>query len=139
MSKEILELIENVDHRDTDALDEIDARVCLYLHYPDKSYRSHSRGPKQRGWQIVFLSDDGKKKCMNKDFPTRSRDALKAIRPEGWRFFVHNVYNHQRHLVYVCVVHNNISSIDGYQLPTEELAELHAIIQAIQWERDNNE
>lgn len=64
---------------------------------------------------------------------TRSRDALKSIRPEGWGFSISHLN---------AVVAYRINDTGGFdyalqtqKLPTEELAELHAIIQAIEWER----
>jgi len=135
--KQILELIENVDPSDTDTLDEIDARLhCLvngreFFEVHDGSRYFYF---KPAGETKTF--DDNRAISLAPKY-TRSRDALKSIRPEGWRFFVHNMDDYRRKLVYACLSHNSNTSIDGYQLPTEELAELHAIISAIQWERDN--
>lgn len=72
---------------------------------------------------------------------TRSRDALKSIRPEGWLPFCGN-----RHKLngdkpfYFGFIHPKQkigSQVISEDLPTEELAELHAIIQAINYERLN--
>lgn len=110
--KEILKMIEEVDPSDTAKLDEIDARVWCCL----------------MGCRF---------ESMNHPY-TRSRDALKAIRPEGWRWWVSqqddnagtwNAGCQQQHVPYHVMLEG------GFK--TEELAELHAILQAIQCERDN--
>jgi hypothetical protein len=73
VAKEILEMIEAVDPGDSAKLNEIDARVKRYL----------SNGV----WNQTYYE---KKLKDGRWFPepqyTRSRDALKAIRPEGWQF-----------------------------------------------------
>lgn len=133
-AKKILELIESVRPDDVETLDEIDARVWCYLN----SYLFLS-------FEMVTVGDRGENKELSFDFetqrgdeesylkryiksPTRSRDALKAIRPDG----------------VVPVVSYYPEGFEGYcvgskghspRLPTEELAELHAVIQAIEWER----
>jgi hypothetical protein len=68
---------------------------------------------------------------------TRSRDALKAIRPEEWYIDL----TQRKHWNEAIVGHrpSNTGSLQEVltspRLPTEELAELHAIIQAIEYER----
>lgn len=103
MIQDILKMIETVSPDDTEKLDEIDARVwvCLHLqgdfnisinggiiYYRHNSWPEDARTILQHPFQ-------------NPEY-TRSRDALKAIRPEG-------------------------------------LAELHAILQAIEFERTKND
>lgn len=103
-AQEILKMIEEVDPSDETKMDEIDLSVAKYL--------------KQHKIWIGIV--------------TRSRDALKAIRPDGWfgmiRFF--GEYS-------VCNINHvhPFGNADSQHLPTEELAELHAIIQAIEYER----
>src|SRR5262249_23630579 len=68
---------------------------------------------------------------------TRSRDALKAIRPEGW--FIGNMREYASR-EFMCGLYQRSSAemeIVSGDLPTEELAELHAIVQAIEYERRN--
>lgn len=72
---ELLKLIENVDPTDTDALDEIDARVCCYY---DQSFtlETYNNGKNfairdKYGWSGAPIEY------------TRSRDASKRIRPQG--------------------------------------------------------
>jgi hypothetical protein len=114
-AQKILNLIENVDPNDSAALDEIDAKTHMFWmdcqDYPAPSWPS-----------------------MGKPKYTRSRDALKSIRPDGWAFEISALQD-----AYVCHLNStNISfrfDIDSAELTTEELAELHAIIQAIAHER----
>lgn len=70
------------------------------------------------------------------------RNALKAIRPEGWYFDITN----EDDLVYCgaykpngYVYKKNFIFLESPTLLTETLAELHAIIQAIEWERNNEQ
>lgn len=67
-----------------------------------------------------------------------SRDALKELRPKGWDITVRTGDND---LGCICTIHkwidNTRHSYVSPILPTEELAELHAIIQAINFERSN--
>lgn len=70
-----------------------------------------------------------------------SRDALKAIRPDGWMFDISHVNSG---LDWGCEMQNLETGVYvGYThgtdpcFATEELAELWAIISAIEWERNN--
>jgi hypothetical protein len=144
----ILKMIETVDPPDTAKPDEIDALVWYWL----------------RGATFVRVTDDGtvafcemglRGSVINEaDFPnySRSRDALKAIRPEGWMFRVSRAgifhgpeqkFAFHKWGPWECVADTAHFTITQYQLvaeaPTEELAELHAIIQAIAYERRNVE
>lgn len=121
MSNEILKLIENVDPSDTDALDEIDLLVEDYVYIPMGV--------------CPAIKWPWKKNPKPEIKYTRSRDALKAIRPE-WKFSM----SHSPPVeLYHCILQRNMGGpselIDWARsrwLPTEELAELHATIQAIQ-------
>lgn len=136
MSKDLLKLIETVNPDDTAMLDEIDARVDCYLKKinPDELWL---HGGKRRPAHL----DNHFRKTLY----TRSRDLLKKIRPEGWS--VDTVSALKDDCLYFDaiiwkigeVLKGRLLTTKGGFLPTEELAELHAIIQAIQWERDNNE
>jgi len=130
--------IENVSHDDTAQLSEIDARVWCWL--SGKMYSYAGRGEdkvhkvrkdiKIRGLHMYLV--EGRKEAFPvpafKNY-TRSRDALKAIRPVGYKTFqiTYNVAGR-----YTCFAGRRFDMIS---LPTEELAELHAIIQAIEFER----
>lgn len=141
----ILKMIENVDPADTQTLDEIDARVWFFNN------------------DATFVSANAFKGCVfgytgRHNFPepeysetfeiggqsgftapqyTRSRDALKSIRPDGWCFSVIATNPTFRHCISTQIKKDG-SFEDCCQSPrllTEELAELHAIIKVIEWER----
>ena len=106
----ILKMIETVDPSDTVEMDKIDIAVGDYV--------------------------DGQ--WYGRQF-TRSRDALKAIRPKGWNFAMLPLSD----FTFLCQAsHGDPNRTDGPEsdhLGTEELAELHAIIQAIAYERQLSE
>lgn len=128
---EILKLIETVDPSDTAKLDEIDARVCIYLRPKKAAHLASSiAGFREKGTprptDLELLS--GRVEQV-----TRSRDALKQIRPEGdWSYASEGCG--QSHWFDMNL---NGWSTTQFGLPTEELAELHAIIQSLEWERNN--
>jgi hypothetical protein len=113
----ILKMIETVDPADAAKLDEIDARVFDF---------AHGQGMAQTAVNV------GKTHGIPSGIPqySRSRDALKAIRPEGWRFICWPKH---------CDALGPRAELLADRLPTEELAELHAIIQAIEYERRHGE
>jgi len=132
--EEILRMIESVDPSDTAKLDEIDARVYLFV--------------KNGGWMtrdgVAFY---GGEPTMKSDYPqyTRDRNALKSIRPalHQWRIYV-DYSDLDGGAPSKCEVY--ISTGTGLYLEfeskwhyTEELAELHAIIQAINHERKESD
>ncbi len=134
----IKKMIETVDPNDTAKLDEIDARVGFYLG-EHKNLQEYYQGKDQNAKieHAIFWGHITKY--------TRSRDALKAIRPEGYMWTVEcrvndvsrcqawsNVANHP-------TFYGRKSANTNEGLPTEELAELHAILQAIAYERSQNE
>ena len=159
---EILKTIEEVSPDDTAKLDEIDARVWCYLKVVDYvGLRSvnylgrqwpHYAGGKTYGRKGEFYA------CPEPSLNyTRSRDALKVIRPEGWYLTIDD-FNippmNKGGWVSVlsqgggkkCFVGRSQSFINKaavklgafaeYKyLPTETLAELHAIIQALEYDR----
>ena len=129
-------MIEQVDPNDTDKLDEIDARVAKYLN-PDCEI-----GKDENGWFIT------EQKVIT-DYPTnfsRSRDALKAIRPSNWKTEI-NILNsvHLESEWSHCKIYRTKGNgrIDeeffSPELKSEELAELHAIIQAIEYESEQGD
>ncbi len=128
----ILELIENVDVNDSAALDEIDARVWCYKE--NIPYLSHSYND-----MGVWIENEEGKECYVKNYLTinytRSRDALKAIRPSDPKnFFV--TIGQDYCTSWQCDIEWNESEFQAVA-STEELAELSAIIQAIAHERSN--
>jgi len=141
----ILEMIESVKPDDSDTLDEIDALSHLYISkdvvdcgkqiFIDRGLWAVRKTKlldcqmfrKKGSWFEVsdlFICGDFIKY-------TRSRDALKAIRPEGWVGWIWSC-----HAENSCKLNNGVKFTNSPGLPTEELAELHAIIQAIEWERN---
>lgn len=128
---DILKMIEKVDPSDTAKLDEIDARVWALLN----------------GFEIDRMDEIGSawakpRNIHHSEYPryTRSRDALKAIRPEG---YVSGAFPETKYGDVGECFHGYCQSeshafetlIDFDALPTEELAELHAILQATEYER----
>lgn len=143
--KQILELIENADPTDTEALDKIDVLVTEYIGV--SGCLDKYGNPCSWEDQKSFLKKHG----VNPGIPyTRSRDALKTIRPEGVQFSM--LHSPPINGFQCCVAFSDGAtlrkefhspwrrSVDGkpnYDIDgfTEELAELHAIIQAIAHER----
>ncbi len=136
---EILRMIEEVDLNDTAKLDEIDARVWCYLYRPDKEFcgvdKYHFRYKGEDQYEVSISYQDTP---TLKQF-TRSRDALKAIRPEGWWFSITPNDFDKFDVVGFRQKEIMVNATRTRFFPTEELAELHAIIQAIAYERKNNE
>jgi len=140
--EEILKMIESVDPSDTAKLDEIDARVtCLVkgITFIKPNIITHKdRGQMVTGWRT---SEGDKSRIGFCRRYTRSRDALKAIRPEGWMVCGH--YALATALGYTFSLHEKKAGgkqvIGGGLIKTEELAELHAIIQAINHERKESD
>jgi hypothetical protein len=139
----ILKMIETVDPYDTAKLDEIDALVWCYLknvHFVEHG-KNHLKfkSDKHLDHEEYYYSI-----TRNSNIPqyTRSRDALKAIRPEKVSCTI-TTYPSMWHAQ--CTANywlNGTKSFDEHYtfvspdtLPTEELAELHAVIQAIAHER----
>ena len=149
--KKILTLIENVDPQDNAALDEIDARVWCWLEDCKFKRMLNNKYPTLSASKFSFYEDDqiyyklvsGIRYCT-------CRDALKAIRPEGYLFTIQKEYhsvgntNPTKTINWFCLISSvdrcKIPSFksDPISMPTEELAELHAIIQAIAWERQSD-
>lgn len=119
-SEQILRMIETVDPNDSAKMDEIDSLVYNFL-YP----------PRIISESVKVVT------CSKFDSYTRSRDALKDIRPDLWVFectvstdMDHKLIGHG-----CCGYRYMGDDLESFDLPTEELAELHAIIQAIDYER----
>lgn len=127
----ILRMIESVDPADTETLDQIDVLVTEYAtpnHFPVDGNGNPCTWEQQK----AFLIRNG----VNPAFPfTRSRDALKAIRPEGWELVIRT----KDGFVFIEKI-NDKDNIPwklflSLKRQSEELAELHAIIKAIAYER----
>jgi len=147
-AQEILKMIESVDPSDTAKLDEIDARVWLYLKHKISDFggviypRLGAPFFKYQ-WQPTYNAEarSGPAQKEQRSFGnipeyTRSRDALKAIRPEGWicqGFFYNPATNVCGYNFSPPTRHCVFTGDNGYG--NEELAELRAILQAIEYER----
>lgn len=130
---EILRMVETVSPDDTAKLDEIDARVLCYLNNWEFKQFEGSWIRCVGGYKFLRSND-----CFYRSREyTRSRDALKQIRPEGWEFNIERIANPTQRFKYQCIAFRPGSLIELTENagPTEELAELHAIIQAIKFER----
>lgn len=116
-AQEILRLIETVDPSDTAKLDEIDARVAFFV----------------QGFK--WGDDHAVARFLLNPYPkyTRDRNALKEIRPEDGYLKVERDNRNDLWFAEIWVDRGHIMQTHG--LPKEELAELHAIIQAIEYER----
>src|SRR6185503_4501272 len=126
-AQEILRMIEEVSPDDTAKLDEIDWRTDCYLRNTEYPFKA---------WQICAEPNPESEYDNARPLYTRSRDALKAIRPVGWMFETRLFCNTQgeKNLGYGGLAYKNKNRIETPYL-TEELAELYAIIQAIAHDR----
>lgn len=157
---ELLKLIEEVDPSDIDKMDEIDDLVAVYIGLYE--WVTLDNGDKVLfgvGWKgrLKERNVDVAKVMLKtaKEFKsdgiiyatdrfrryTRSRDALKSIRPEGWYIWIQqNGNGYRSHLRDFPFVGNRDKLRskcfeNQFTAPTEELAELHAILQAIAYDR----
>ena len=125
MSEEILKLIEAVDPSDTPKLDEIDCAVWFII--------THGSLPETP----IPVLRNFKESPWGLDKYTRSRDALKSIRPEGWSFQGARQADDGTFWAELRKGYQTSYEVAKVsKCKTEELAELHVIIQAIQWERN---
>lgn len=136
---EILVMIEQVDVADDLQLDKIDALVNFYA----------ACIPSVRETVNVERFIAARIRLQDNPKYTRSRDALKAIRPEGWyinlepRFMCGRFDNGMGFFAFAIkqtggevIQEATFAQLGGVLLKTEELAELAAIIRAIAYERE---
>lgn len=129
----ILDMIETVDANDSVKLDEIDARVWCYLRNATILYVQDRQIRYQTKNKHIYEGYRHFGKTTAKY--TRSRDALKAIRPDFKNTFL--TITKDFDFGWICDIENpDKFQLTTKTLPTEELAELHAIIQAIAYERN---
>lgn len=141
-AQEILNLIKTVDPADIAKMDEIDARVWCYLNHDTHEFLGRGKFE----YSYADPNQDAESGIYNTraEKYTRSRDVLKTIRPSGW--YVGGIYDDaatgQYDNGYYFILRNKLKTGEtarhqmAYGMPTEELAELHAIIQAIEYERN---
>lgn len=126
---EMLRMIETVSPDDTAKLDEIDARVYLeYTELGQSLVKFHDKDISLALKHAIHFEHAEKY--------TRSRDALKAIRPNGWQLEVQEGFSVNGWRAGLMKRSDKLELVTAY-LPTEELSELHAIIQAIEYDRSN--
>jgi len=97
------------------------------------------RWAKKYWWKTIRTPEEDAELIQVEDFIgrseryTRSRDAIKKIRPDGWRVKDYFVTDSG----WDCWLDKwgDKPLLGVEDLPTEELAELHAIIQAIEYDR----
>ena len=126
----ILTLLEAVDDNTTDeTLDEIDAqfwclRKGLEFMYADDEYVEYMC-PLENTQHTALFSI----KC------TRSRDALKAVRLKGW--FIHVDAFSESLSEFSARGWSGAHIVNTPMLHTEEIAELHALVQTYMWSDGN--
>lgn len=114
--KTIFKMIEEVSPDDTDKLRLLDEKVWKFIQNVPESLLPD-----------IYI-------CPRY---STSRDALKAIRPEGWQIsFIHEYGSGWQSCMESEFSYGDVETHNFF--PTEELAELWAIISAINWEREND-
>ena len=141
--EEILKMIEEVDPSDTAKLNEIDARVWCFINQK-KYYGQMQKASLVDRKCFAYGNDAGPthwcvvgERALNvwfADLYTRSRDALKAIRPEGYAVKVESsLFKNE---CFAWLLSEDMNTVfRAINMPTEELAELSTILQAINYER----
>ena len=131
MSEELLKMIETVDPEDSTAIEEIEARyICFKMRdvYEGITYdTSTDETPMAKGKNGAYYF---------KNYAT-SRDVLKGERPKGW-CITNSVWFHPSGNGACSKIRLDYKEIKTPDLPTEELAEFHAIIQAITYQRNED-
>lgn len=130
--KELLKLIEETSaHAAQEISDDLDSRVWCWLHNRQREY---------------FLRNNARLLCVKSlgiDIPdicpelSRSRDALKTLRPEGV-FGIYQILAKHSWFVATLAIKQPDETFQYFESPrllSEELAELHVIIQAIGFQR----
>lgn len=135
--EQILKMIRTYDPENRLGMKEINARVYAFLNlqgdfqvsFSDGGsvYYRHNSWPNDASTVLLHLFDS-----FNY---TTSRDKLKEIRPDGWRFEIYPDTEEGWTCYMTSVRKDKENQFSAYYLPTEELAELYAIIQAIDFER----
>lgn len=124
----ILSLIESVDPDDTKALDEIDLLMAEFLGFETaRNVTNEDDLPPLN----MIVHDNGNIGFIDKY--TRSRNALKRIRPSGFRIWRMEQRGNIKTFIQAGLDQSDL--LFDTPLLQEELAELHAIIQAIEYER----
>ena len=113
----ILDLIESLHYLDIDGFDYIDEAATLFF------------------WDMPITL--GAMAGLKENY-TRNLNALKNVRPKNWHFDIISSIGSKQSWK-CCLRHNkHYFVVESPDLQTEGLAILHATIQAIMWERDND-
>ena len=135
----ILRMIEEVDPKDEKVLLDINARVWAFMNLTG-DFKIHFDGEGRAYYRHNSWAAEHQSILRHTfDMPkyTTSRDAIKSIRPDGWMVYdcsqdyVTGVWNY----ALVSPEHKSENACYANEMLTEELAELHATIQAIAYER----
>lgn len=134
----VLSLIEKVQSNDQiDLLNEIDARVDCII--KNREYIHHEIG-KFGLLSYKYKCDEPPPKthlgtawCVGSPLYSRSRDALKVIRSSEWHYSL--ISDGTNKAIYF--FNGECFTSPHSRLPTEELAELHAIIQVMEYIHQN--
>ena len=146
----LLKMIEEVDPSDTDALDEIDARVWCFIEnieYKNHELREGDMAYRTRDAILInkvpypYGDDFDCEICEY--FYTRSLDAQESLIPDNWIFtnmwYGLDDHSEMQYEMRRAPYTNNDPALSSEYLPTERLARLYTIIQAIAYERENND
>ena len=126
-AQDILKMIQAVDPNQPEKLDQIDCEVEAFIRDTGTHYADGY-------WWVYSDRGDNPESYTPKQY-TRSRDALKAIRPKRWMFCIEELAEGAWTSTLEYDIASGWVSFYSQPLPTEELAELRAIIQAIAHER----
>ena len=137
--EDILNMIAMVSPDDIDELNKIDIHVGFFVNHPlfDGLKRNYKNEPKP--YEEAFQHAYNHGYYNNSTNFTRSRDALKNIRPkENWQFSINNkipLRNKWAAHAFNGCYPNHVGYVAEFELPTEELAELFCVLQMINIER----
>lgn len=117
-----------------------------FIHPDDREYYEGSRKGahfkrwiRKYWWKIEKTPEEAEELELVEDWVipsdrfTRSRDILKRKRPPAWSNVTVSIYQGSAS----AYISNGMIKREIDNIKTEELAELHAIIQAIAWEREH--
>lgn len=140
-SDKILEIIQDADHEDGRILNWIDAKFFCFLHGLEYLYYGPSPINKSI-WalKVAGVRPDQRTAYQDNVIPpyTLSRDVLKSVRDDylpNW--FIVDCDQRTPETTYYALRRefSDGALVESPELPTEYLAELHVIIQALEWEK----
>lgn len=138
-AKNIIKMIATVNSDDDDGLNLIDAHVYVYLNlFEGFRVSIHKDGRSITYRHISWKPEDQSVlyHLFDKHRYTRSRNLLKSIRPEGWSIYGGFFGKYAEYeAMNITGGKEMITRFNSGDNLLEELAELHVIIQAIEYER----